>query len=113
MSFDSQNEMNISGPIPLVRTLSEQHWTVAKLDMVQKKRKVQWAGTGSSWEYQLVRDTTKSKKVKKQTFLGEVMVCEDEDELPKATRCRGVNKDGHRCKRKVYCSYCSDHYELK
>ena len=114
MSFEDQKDVNISelpyGPPPLTRTLSEQHWIAAKLEMAQKKRTVQWAGSQGSWEYQLVRKTTRDKDILKQSFCSDGnMVYEDQDKLPKATRCEGFNKDGSRCKRKVYWVYCRDH----
>jgi hypothetical protein len=98
-----------SSPPSLLRTLSEQHWIVASIIMAQKKKKIQWVGNENKWSYQIERNSTKTTDTVEQTFYDGNKVSEVQMILPKSYRCSGYNKNGKRCKRKVYWSFCNIH----
>lgn len=107
--MSSENVFGIPQPLPLIRSLSTQHWVAASTEMAQKRRKVQPAGFATDYEYQVVRENTKTRNVTEQTLYKGDIVCCVSNKLPKAHRCLGRNKSGQRCKLKVYGFFCKNH----
>jgi len=104
MSNEEKNDMPL-----LIRSLSEDHWMAAKVEMVKKHKTVQWAGRSLNWCFQIVRESPNTRDAIQQTFFEGKLVSKMDIKLPKAYRCLGKNVDGKRCKRKVVLRYCKDH----
>jgi hypothetical protein len=84
--------------------------------MMRKGKKIVHAGYlrnmdgDYTWIYVLTREKCKDKTATQHSF--SVDNQEEHIEivrLPRATRCKGRNKESHRCKNKTYGMYCHVH----
>ena len=109
MSHEKKDDILPLQPPRLVRTLSEHHWIAANIEMAQQRAKCVSAGYAYDWEYQVTRDSSRTRNVKYETFHKGKIISTDSSVLLKPQRCSGKSKDGRRCNKKVYWTYCKQH----
>ena len=101
----------------LIRNLSEHHWMAAEMNMAQKRITHDWVGSAPAvfsdyhWEYEIDRKNTTTRDAVRQTYKNGELVEETHTKLPIPLQCKGYNKDGKRCSKKVYTYYCNMHAE--
>lgn len=92
--------------VKLVRTLSEQHWYTAEVEMVKHHYNELNAGNCGLWEYIVKR--LPNNKVEEITMRDGEIISTKTKSLPHTHRCIGNGKNG-RCKNRCFYDFCHIH----